>query len=463
MVEVALVLTVAMLPLACWLLLKSPFNVAAICAVLTWSFGVLPALYFQMTGQSPSYSWRNYFFGGGPLTDPYEAVATLMLLSNMAAAFTVGAFVARLTKKTRPVAIAAPRRTSAAATFLMILVWAVSAVYFLRFSEWDLRQFLLPIREIERPSGYMIMIFVMMPFAIVAKSFWRHGRIDRFALLWIAIGVMAAFSRNQRRDFVTIALFLVGLTTLVRQLMHAKATPATPAEARPRRKISVTLALTALTMVTALVPVLWYSRVYFTSGSRGKAVDPTEIRSFGELLLGSPATGYPTLGLIKNYVWRTGEHIFHIPAYLASSFVPRALWPTKPVDLDTTLQSYYGLLENPSAFWFGELYYSFGWMSAVASLVFGYLLFRVSESLNCSGSLLARTVGVVLFMQSVTLFKNGPSQFLINISAMALFLLFAWFSAPRTQLRRYVSADGRAAFAGDVSSGEFGRSSPQNV
>ena len=115
----------------------------------------------------------------------------------------------------------------------------------------------------------------MMPLAIVAKSYWASGRLGWNSLLWIGISVMAEFSRNQRRDFVTMALFLVALLALVHEIMPKRGTAAKPKPRHPPRGRGIIIGVASLAGGAALVPLLWYSRVYFSTQAAGKDVDPT--------------------------------------------------------------------------------------------------------------------------------------------------------------------------------------------
>ena len=299
-------MTVAMLPLSLWMVIKNPFNIAAITAALTWIFSVLPAIYFQSTGIVPSYSWRIFLFIEGPLSDPHQSLITLMLLSLMATAFTIGASAAWLVAGTPNARVSPPRQTSSVATAIMVGVWGLSALYFFKISGWDIKNFLLPVMETVRPSGYLETVFIMMPLAIVLKAYWAKGRLDGWAYFWIIMSLMAVFSRDQRRDFVTAALFLVGMVVLVGDAMQGSGRDLARNDRSPKSSGKRIMGLVALALGAALVPALWYSRVYFTSAYRGKIVDPTQIRSVSDLLLGSPATGYPTLGLIRDYMQHAG-------------------------------------------------------------------------------------------------------------------------------------------------------------
>ena len=429
MLTLAIATTAAALPFSLWLLARNPFNIAAVASVLTWLFGVLPAIYFNLTGDVPSYSWGNYTFEGRLITQNKDIVA-LLVMCLMGASFTIGSYVAWVTAPTIKPHPVPPRETSTVATYIMVGIWVAALLYHFSLSGWDVKDFLLPVREyIPRnlQSGYLLVVFIMMPLAIAAKSYWAKGRIDRWMLFWIGMAVMAAFSRSQRRDFVTMALFVVALLVLVGELI-LKPGSRRPRVTRKRKAKSRTLLGLAMLMGSAtLVPILWYSRVYFTAADQGKVVDPTEIRSFTDLLLGSPATGYPTLVLIRDYVIRTGSDAFYMPIYLLGAVVPRFIWPGKPTQLDKLLEDHYRLMENPSAFWFGELFYSFGSGAIIAALVFGFAMFRIAHAASMSPSLIVRTIGVVIFMQSVTFYKNGFAQFAINSLMFIAFLLFAWW------------------------------------
>lgn len=429
MLTLAIVTTATALPFSLWLLVRNPFNIAAVASVLTWLFGALPAIYFNVTGDVPSYSWGNYTFEGLLISQNKDVVA-LLVMCLMGASFTIGAYVAWMTAPTiKPLPIP-PRETSSAATYIMAGIWVASVLYHFMLSGWDLKDFLLPVREYiprNMQSGYLLVIFIMMPLAIAAKSYWAKGRIDRWMLFWLGMAVMAAFSRTQRRDFVTMALFVVALVVLVGELILKPGSQRLRATKKASTKSKAILGLAMLTGGAMLVPVLWYTRVYFTAADQGKFVDPTEIRSFTDILLGSPATGYPTLVLIRDYVIRTGSDAFYIPTYLLGAVIPRFIWPGKPMQLDAILEEYYRLMENPSAFWFGELFYSFGSAAILAALVLGFAMFKVAHAASMSPSIIIRTIGVVVFMQSVTFYKNGFAQFAINSLMFIAFLLFAWW------------------------------------
>lgn len=422
----------AMFPLSVWLLVRNPFNIAAIASLLTWLVGVIPAIYFQQTGMIPSYAWRNFVFLGGPLSSARDSLETLVLLCTMAAAFTLGAYAAFLARKAPVPASGYLRQTSSTATFIMVALWLLSVLYFFQLSGWNSMSFFLPVKEPVRGSVYALTVFIMMPLAIVAKSYWAKGRIDRWSLLWITLSLLAVFSRDQRRDFVTAALFLLGLIVLLGDFVRNRPPRSRPIS-KPRGSLRFAAGLGALGLGVALVPALWYSRVFFGNLSKGAVVDPTQFRSVGDLLLGSPATGFPTLGLIRNYVQNVGADPSFIPLYLGGGIIPRIVWPEKPTTIDAKLELHYELINNPSTFWFGELYFSFGSLAVLVALALGFFMFRLADVANSSRSMLMRTLGVVLFMQSVTFFKNGVTPFVVYSLMLCSFLLFAWFFPAKKQ------------------------------
>ena len=428
MLNVVVILVAVCLPASLWLLIRSPFNIAAIVGALTWLFTILPAIYFINNRVILSYSWRNFSYVGGPLSYGNYLQETLLLLTLMAAAITVGS-VAAVIFETPPEPLRiGSRKTSSLATVIMIAVWAASALYFFKLSNWDVGTFLLPVRESYREPGYPMTVFIGMPIAIVAKSFWDKGRLDLWTLTWIAISLMAAFSRSQRRDLVTVVLFLGALLVLVRPLV-ARSTTIGLRTSRTLKASGVMKALFFGLLGTslALVPLLWYSRVYFNNRSMGKLIDPTQIRGVDQLLLGSPATGFPTFALIRDYVSEQGAQVLYLPEFLLSLPIPRALYPGKPSAIDGILEDKYQLIENPSAFWFGELYLTAAIFAIPLSLALGFVLYKVANRACSSPLILVRTLAAVSFMQSVTLFKNGLGQFAINGVTVALLLLFAWY------------------------------------
>ncbi|MFN2100032.1 hypothetical protein [Altererythrobacter sp. MF3-039] len=425
MITISIAATAAMLAISIWLLVRSPFNIAAIVATLTWIFAAMPAIYYVETAVVPSYSWRNFEYVGGPLSNGAGLPEALGLLVAIGVAFTVGSGLALWIQKEVPLGKATLRSTSPNVTLILALAWFSSMVFLFQLSGWDLGRFLLPVREDFREPGYLLTMFIGIPLAIVAKLYWQNGRLNGWALFWIAIAVMAAFSRSQRRDFVTMALFLIALIFLLRPIVSQAWTRREDIAAAVSRNKIVGLLLLGTSLL--LVPVLWYSRVYFNTSAQGQAVDPTAIRSIPDLLLGSPATGFPNFVLIIDYVERFGEQPLHLPGFLLALPIPRALYPGKPEDIDTTLQAQFQLMENPSAFWFGELYFSLGLFAIPAAFLVGFALFRLAEHAIRSPSLLLRTFAAIGFMQSITLFKNGFGQFAINGGTMALFVLFAWY------------------------------------
>lgn len=450
-----IVLTTLMLPISLYLLIKNPFNLANVVSVLSWLFAILPAIYFASTRIIPSYSWRNMTFVGGPLSNGTTIESGLIELTLITTTFTLGCLAASFFRFRNPNAALEPRATSPATTMIMIGLWISSVFYILILNGGRIDLVLLPVKDVAEELGYFKMIFMIMPAVLFAKFHWENGRIDKRALFWLAITLYVAFSRPQRRDLVTVVMFFIAFIPLMRSSIRDQARQAAAGVTQALRNRLI--ALGAMFTALSLVPILWYSRVYFTAAAAGEDLDPTRIRSFSELLLGSPATGYPTFLLVERHVAAQGADPFHTITYLSSIFIPRSLWSGKPTDIDSLLEAKYRLIENPSIFWFGELYYSFGIFSIPIAFLLGFALYAIARSAATSSSLLFRSYAAVMFMHSPTLFKNGISHFVINSMVIAIFLAIAWyfpapphgkrFSADRHHPRRRASSLHDAALA----------------
>jgi hypothetical protein len=157
------------------------------------------------------------------------------------------------------------------------------------------------------------------------------------------------------------------------------------------------------------------------------AVNPLEIRGVLDVIFGSPATGYPALMLVQSYVVAVGTDFLYLPKFIASMPIPRWLWENKIVDLDTQMQRYYETFENPSSFWFGELYYMFGpFVSIIAAFLLGLFGYMLCEKIRMSPTVFGRTFFALIFMQSITLFKNGFAVFSLNITVLLFIIGAAW-------------------------------------
>jgi hypothetical protein len=426
----AVLLTIAIFPLSLFLLAKNPFNGASIVAALSWIFGVFPAIYFVETAQIPSYSWRNMTYAGGPLYNQYLVEPGLLSLVLMVSMFTLGCLFSEVTVKIRRNAPASESfRSNRIVDAILIGLWGLSGLYLLSVVGWRLDLFILPVKVDVKTSGYLETLFLYLPLVLFAKSYWEARRFSSLAAFWLFMAVFAAFSGPQRRDLVTVAMFVIAFVPLMR--LHFDEQVGQDIKLFSRELSGRVIASLSLIGAMALVPLLWYSRNYFTAAERGAVVNVTSTRSFSDLVLGSPATGYPTYLLVQQHVANSGPDPFYTLSFLASLPVPRLLWPGKPSDIDNFFEKKYSLIENPSIFWFGELFFGFGVFAIPLAILMGFGLYTLVRWLANSGSLIQKTFAAIIFMHSLTLFKNGISHFTLNAAIVALLFAVIWMTRDR--------------------------------
>ncbi|WP_157516770.1 hypothetical protein [Mycobacterium sp. MS1601] len=433
----ALLITLLVLQsvLAGWLLWRNPYNPLSIVGVLTTVFSSLPAVLFLDGSGFESYSWRNFtiLIDENSLNSAlYLGTLNICLLLGAAAAeqFTKKESFILQEQKAAPVRLIGSPKIAAVSAIYFALWLALAAIQY-RQSGQSLTRFLLPIQQTgvaAEQSGYLRSMYLAIPSVLVVLSYWKHGRMRLSGWVWVGLALMATFSTHQRRELVTTALLLLSLTIFLGPLRTASSAAGSLTKEHMNKiaRRGRPLVLGVLTAGLLLVPLLWYARVYFTSWSQGESVNAFEVRSFQDVLFGSPSTGFPTFVYIQDFVDSYGAHPLYLLLYPFTIFIPRALWTSKPVDLDTILEEHYWLIENPSSFWYGELYYGFGPIAPIAALLLAFLFYRFCLKCQLVPDLWYRSLAAVFFMQSVTLFKNGVTVFIIETAILVVLLGIAW-------------------------------------
>ncbi|WP_395308259.1 hypothetical protein V4U86_23370 [Mycobacterium sp. AMU20-3851] len=422
--------------LAGWLMWRSPYNPVSVVGTLTTVFSFLPALLFLNDSGFESYSWRNY--ATPDATNGFEAAALIGILNSC---LLLGAVAAEQSRKREPFLrapqVSAPPRGMylygskklGLVSAVYFMLWLVVAVILYGQSGQTVAEFLLPIKETgiaSEQSGYLRSLYLALPSALVVMSYWRHGSLKASGWIWVVLALVATFSTHQRRELVTTALLLLSLGMFLgplRDQLRGRVSRLDPSKNLRQMRMMIVVVLLAGLL---LVPLLWYARVYFTNWGEGDEVNVFEIRSFTDILFGSPSTGFPTLVYIQDFVSNFGTDPLYLLAYPLTIFIPRALWESKPLDLDSILESQYWLMENPSSFWFGEMYYGLGYLAPLATLILAFLLYRFCLKCQFAPNIWYRTMGAILFMQCVTLFKNGVTVFIIRTLVLVALLGAAW-------------------------------------
>jgi len=169
------------------------------------------------------------------------------------------------------------------------------------------------------------------------------------------------------------------------------------------------------------------------------------MRGFFEIIFGSGATGMPTLFLVSDWVSLHGVQISYNIIYGLSQIIPRSLWYSKPVDIDSIIQDEFGLVDNPSVFWYGDMYFSVGFIFLpIASLFLGLILTAAQKIImkyQASGPIIA---GGLIYANLFTLYKNGLGAYLaVSVTSIFLVLLvlcfFYFLSIVKSLLARHIN------------------------
>lgn len=391
--------------LAGWLMWRSPYNLVSIVGMLTTVFSSLPAVLFLNDTGFESYSWRNY-----ATPDAISGFDAAALIGVLNLCLLLGAGVAEQSTKKEGFLQAASPATSSRSMLLIgskklglvsaayLLLWLVVAVVLYGQSGQTIAEFLLPIKETgiaSEQSGYLRSLYLAIPSALVVLSYWRHGSLRLVGWFWVLLALAATFSTHQRRELITTALLILSLSLFLGPLRERVKDAASAIAMNPRRQLRRSRLMIVVVLLAGLllVPLLWYSRVYFTNWGEGNEINAFEIRSFWDILFGSPSTGFPTFIYVQELVDSFGTDPLYLLAYPLTIFIPRALWDAKPVDLDNILQNQYWLVENPSSFWYGEMYYGLGYLALPATFVLAYLMYRFCVKCQNVPNLWLRTMG----------------------------------------------------------------------
>ena len=423
----ALILTICATLGAFWLFLRDPSNIGSIVSVLTVIFGLYTAVTFVYFGVNTFYSFRSVLEAGDFLFNMFRMIPAMFYLAAITFAFVFGAIIAQVrlgSSAQARMTVEEPHLSQLTiAIAIGLAVWAVLLGAEILSSGVDLKYAFAPaVRtgRYENTSGYIYAMMMSLPLVLMIMYSWRKTRSNLVLMVFTVLAILTCLTTHQRREIVTALLAVAGVFAVM-----PKGSTAIGAIHRRQRRIVIVGLLIGL----LAVPGFWYARIYATNLERGLKVNPFEIRSVSELLMGSPATQFPIFVVIRDRVAASGIHPLFLPAQIVSTPIPRSMWPNKPTDLDTILQTQYQLSENPSVFWTGDLYYGFGVFSVFVAALLGYLFTYVHGRATLSPKPFFRSQSILLLMMSVTLFKNGLYQFTVRyVVALLLLTMLAWIA-----------------------------------
>lgn len=299
---------------------------------------------------------------------------------------------------------------------VLSICWIVVFLYlFTKYNQSILLFFSPSRKEGLFESSYISLIYLNLPLLIliliVLKNHVLNRKISKVKMLYLLITTFLIYmTSGQRREIIDLFIFIFVLLTHLKVVNIGEIKKFNQIKYK-RKKIFQIGALSIL-----LVPLLWWSRVFFTQLQRNdnNVIMPWERRGFIELLFGSSSGGFNTLLLgldhkrLFNLEWGYSVYFF------ITSFIPRGLLENKPIIINKLWEQDLNLIGNPSTFFINEMYINFGIASIFFSFIFGLGLSYFYNKLYYSKDVFYNIYSYTLFSSVILLFKNGFTQFIIN-------------------------------------------------
>ena len=294
----------------------------------------------------------------------------------------------------------------------------------------SLTQFFLPARYEMHTSNYVEILYRLLPLSVAIVYTLKERRFTLIANLFFLIALIAAISLAQRRDIIVVLLSILALNLVFSKSLNRQG-QGLVIISRDKLKYIRKLSIYLLIFIV-LIPVLWYMRSISTAIVRDHSAwtSPWESRGAVELLLRSPGIGFESFIAIRRMIDECGPipaYSFIYPLYV---WIPRALWPQKPIGPQGIVVDYYGLKGFPSIFLPGDLYINFGpyllWLGAV---LVGFVLTYISLKAYYKKNLFSEFLWIATFSNLPTLIKNGIAAFfgLFGLT-LVLLLIISYFA-----------------------------------
>ncbi|MBZ2188139.1 hypothetical protein K8B33_03470 [Alcanivorax sp. JB21] len=382
---------------------RDHYNMIAMIPFLTAAWGIVPA-YLYINGFHEDF--LGYGFQNIDISrrDNYEARMALVKLCFICLCFSMSAFLVTYSRNLNlrnSVADLGGYKVNLFPVFVAVFIWLANLAYVSEFSPSGLVRIFSPAYFEDRKfSNYIVRgIHVYLPIAI-ATVFLIAKRPARTPYILIsALVFLVLVGTGQRRELIVWLFYWALLSSTV----YGKTV-----------NISIVKASFISMSILVLFVILWAIRVYVTNLFRGEVVDPFSIRSPGQVLFGSAASGFSTFLIVMDYTDQFGVQWFYSIIQGLVSPIPRFMWEGKPVAADGIIQLYSGMRASPSLFWFGDLYFSFGALSYFFAFLSPFTIsFLAKSSMSVrSGTLFP--VGIWMSSGFITLFKNGIGTYLAS-------------------------------------------------
>lgn len=368
---------------------SSYINFAVIYGTLFFIFYLLPGL--NIVYQLNLFEFRLFSFNYSILGKEYIKQLLILAMST-SMAFLIG-YGLRYPKEhnTENLAKANIRGTLGifclSVYFLSILIFVITVYEKSGFS--SLYQLFLPSRkEGLITSGYTKLLGFLLPTAMLIYA--NEKKLNKGLRYFLnGTGLLVLMISGQRRFIINYLLI-----TIFYALKKYK---------KNLKKIIIPLLLSIM-----LIPSLWYLRSASTQVNRGVEVSEVNLtRSITYLIFGSSSSGFESLLFYELFKEELKIESGHSIKYVLASPFPRKLWSDKPSSISSLVRERLNYDGNPSIFYSNEMILNFGLLAIPISLILGFLIAFLQSRFNL--------MEVILFISTITFFKNGFSYFLTEV------------------------------------------------
>lgn len=315
------------------------------------------------------------------------------------------------------------RLYSAIQIFLLIIWIVLTTISINKYGKGIFLYFTPAVKNIYS-SFYEKYLVISIPYIMFTlrccRDLYKYKKIKKSILFYEILLLLSTLPTGQRREIISaiiyISLVLIFFNQNIKQIItnskekiHNK---------KSRKKI-VLLGIISL----LLISITWYGRVLFTQIQNGKTniVKPWENRSIIEVIYGSSSTCFPTTIAINNYYKNTNDTPYLKQLkFLITSFIPSSIYSNKQKTFIEELQLLTNNDSNLSLFYINDMYFTYGYISIVISLLFGYLIGSLYKNNSESTELVNKYISLLMFSQIILLYKNGAADYIIRISFVVI-------------------------------------------
>lgn len=315
---------------------------------------------------------------------------------------------------------------------ILFSIWTGITLYGFSGYNGNLIMFFSPARKTIYTSGYLISIVVIIPATLIyLNRFVRQSSKTTSTILLIVYSfalILTQMSLGQRREIINGLVYIVLILMLSSKKLVSSSSSFKINRTMKRRVVFLGL------FVAALIPILWYARTYSTQLQRGgDIIMPWQIRGWFELLFGSSTTGFETSFIVSDFTEQYGSFTLHSVIFMATIFIPRAIFPNKYMSITKTMQFTFGIEGNMSIFFVNEIFFNFSYFGFIVSFLFGYYISKFYNKRIRSNQINQSVYAIVLLSQVILLFKNGFAQYIIMIVLYFISLYSVTFIVKNTK------------------------------